>query len=200
MVKIFLKLSLISLLITSIIAGFNVMTRGNAIEDLIQATEQLDQDRFSNRFNWQDARNFTTADLIDKKQKTGNNFDIGPSETKIPELVDFYLQDDKIPVLFYFKDALFPDLTPKTFIRDKGFYGLTGFYVTIGYPVGYIPEGFAGEPPLSQRLIVRVLFELDGLTWKIVGIKVPLFMMPKREFDAPEQAYQDLQGAYQAGY
>lgn len=197
MARLIIKGVYLTLLLTILAVVFNMATRGTAIDDLKEATRKADIEQFSKRINWEDTRAFTLADIISKKEKQPHNIDIGPSLSRAAEIVEFYIQNDNIALLYFFKDKLFPDLSEDRFIWDTGFYGLNGFYVTIGYPLGYIPEGWQQEPPLSRVLRVQVLFELQGLSWRVVGLKVPLFMVPRKTFDIPEEAYDAL---YDSGH
>lgn len=196
MFKLFFKASLLLSLLSISIAGLNLINRGAVVEELIESARTQNIDQFVDRFNWQATRDFAIQDLLDKKRKTGQNFDIGPDADDIPEIVEFYIQRKNTALLFYLKDQFFPDVPYDEFIWDTGFHGLTGFSVTIGYPIGRIPRGFAFEPALAPTLRVQVVFELDGLTWKVKGLKVPLFMVPTQKIEAPEEAYDSL---YQYG-
>lgn len=121
----------------------------------------------------------------------------GPSEENIDEVVDYYVQPDNLPVLMALKDKRFRAFNPDDFVQNVGFASPFSWTVSFGLPSGRVSEvsDAINNPEMVSKvqsvMQVTLVFELDGMTWRVTQIRVPLFMVPKRAYNHPlEQVLQ----------
>ena len=160
-------------------------SKDRVISELIEATVNKDQTTLSNRFNWDVVRQNTIDDLKSEKAALGNyGSAIGPPKSKIDEIVNYYIQPQNIELAYYYHEKIFDDLDPNAFIRDISFKAPWGFSITLGYPIEFEGKHHV-DPVLKQQLKTRFVFRLDGMTWKIDTLEIPIFMIPHQTYSRP---------------
>ena len=155
------------------------------IDELIMAANTKNAEVMAERIHWDVVRQNTIDDLKSKKATMGSYGTlIGPPKDKIDEIINYYIQRPNIELAYYYHEKLFDNLDPNAFIRDIAFAAPFGFSVTLGYPIEYEGE-YQVDPALKQQLKTRFVFKLDGLTWRIQEINIPIFMVPRRIYSRP---------------
>ena len=109
---------------------------------------------------------------------------VGPSLSQVDAVVDYYAQPENLGLLFHYRDLLFPKLPEEAFIESTGFFPPYGFHVVISYPDGGPALGDMGAL-MKDRLKARAVFRLDGLTWKVSELHLPIFLVPRQSFSIP---------------
>ena len=160
---------------------FYEYSRSAVIDDLVAASQRNDVAAFAERVDWDELRAFLKADLAaQKKSPLGSSF--GPELSQIDKVVDYYVQPENIDIAFYYHDDVFTGVPERDFIVAEGLSPPFGFYMTLGFPKSID----AKEVPASKdRLKARFVFGLDGLTWKIKEMHVPIFMVPRHVYSTP---------------
>jgi len=160
--------------------------RESVIEEMITASQNNDVAAMANRFAWDDLRVWLKEDIAEAKRNLGaNGAMLGPTPSKINEVVDYYVQPENIDIVYYYHDLLFPNLKEEDFIQSTGYYPPFGFYVTLGYPEEVTTGNAALLPVMRDRIKARFVFGLDGLTWRVKQMHVPIFMVPKNTYPQP---------------
>jgi hypothetical protein len=172
-------------LLALVVAGFcYVHSKSAVIDELIAASRRADVAAFSSRVDWEVLRANIKQDLAAQKKNMGEmGASMGPAAGQIDKVVDYFVQPENIDIAFYLHTEMFPQVKEEDFIDSTGYAFPFGFYVTLGLPKG----GGNNDIPqmLRDRLKVRVVFRLDGLTWKMREMHVPLFMTPAHAYDVP---------------
>lgn len=161
------------------------LSKDRIVEELAQAARDQDMEAFQSRLDFGALRSFLKSDLKKKSKAVRGGsvkVPIGPEPDKVSELVDFYVQPERIGLLFGLKDKIFPDADPQDFVWDVSFYGPFAFAVTVGYPTK------KGQQTLfSERMsTVTFVFKGHGWVWKAKEMHVPLFMVPIEQYDDAE--------------
>jgi len=186
--SLFLRIAVACLLLVPGPAAYMTYSMGKSkvVAEIIDASRRDDAEAISARINWDDLRNFLQTDIAAQKKAMGTlGSGIGPHERDIPAIVSHYVQSANIPLLFYYHDALFPGVKEEDFIDKTGFAPPFGFFVVITYPkTATIRHDMAAA--MRDRLKVKAVFRLDGLTWKLRELQVPLFMVPSQRHVLPD--------------
>lgn len=175
---------LIALLLLGPLVWFGyTYTRDATIEGMIEASKKDDVQAFASYVDWDALRAFLKQDLAaQKKTPVGASF--GPEVSKIDDVVDYYVLPENIAIAFYYHAEMFGNLPEENFILAKGYAPPFGFQVTVGYPRAAAAEG----PQLAaarERIKATFVFGLDGLSWKIKEMHVPVFMVPRHVYSTP---------------
>lgn len=162
---------------------FCVYGKNTVIPDMIAASRANDVEAFVNRVDWQSARAFLKQDIARQKQAPHASA-IGPAASKVGGIVDHYVRPESIPAVFHLHDTLFPGVREEDFIVSSGYVFPLGFDVTLAYPASN-PLNLGMPKLMHERLRARFVFGLDGMTWKIKEMHVPLMMVPSQERPLP---------------
>lgn len=171
-------LIILFLMLAPVVYFVTLTAQTSVIEEMIAASKRDDAQAIAARVNWQALRNFVKDDIRQSKKGGVYFANLGPSETNIGPVVDHYLREENVPLLFYFHDKMFPGTPEDAFIESAGYAAPLGFYVTLAYPKVAPGNPSAEMRGLRDRLKVRFVFRLDGMTWRIREMHVPLFMVP----------------------
>ncbi len=173
-------LIILFLMLAPIAYFVTVTSKNGVVAEMIEASKRDDAAAISARVNWQALRNFVKDDITQAKKANIYFANMGPTLTQIGPVVDHYLRAENVPLLFYLHDKMFKGTPEEAFIESTGFAPPFGFYVRLAYPtVG--PGNPAPEiRGLRDRLQVRFVFRLDGTTWRITEMHVPLYMVPSQ--------------------
>ena len=160
--------------------------QNSVIEEMTEASKRDDAAAISARVDWQTLRNATKDDIAAAKKGNVYFGNLGPTAAQIGPVVDHYLREENVPLLFYFHDKIFKGVPEDHFIVSTGYAPPFGFSVTLGYPKvgpGNPSQDIKG---LRDRLQVRFVFRLVGTTWKIIEMHMPLFMVPSQPNPLPD--------------
>lgn len=160
-------------------------SKDNVVQEMISASHAEDVSAMNERFHWEEIRATLKEKIKSQKRMLGNYGGvIGPDITKVDEIVDYYAQPENIEIAYIYHDIIFPDVPEDAFIRDISFTPPFGFSILMGYPKNS-PSARTIDPLLQERLQARFIFRLDGLTWKVHEIELPIFMVPTRTYGQP---------------
>lgn len=182
-----LRLGILVGIIVLLAAGYfsYSYSKDKVIAEMIAATERQELDNFAARVDWDALRSFLKQDLVERKnQPNPYNLPTGPDASKIDSIVDYYVQPANIDILFYYHEEVFSDVPLADFIDSTGFVPPFGFYVTVAYPKN-LAQGNNIVAATRDRMKVRADFLLDGTTFKIKKLHVPLFMVPPHVYSTP---------------
>ena len=178
-----LRIIAILLLLSIIPAGayFYSHSREAVIAEFIHASQTNNVNAMAERIDFASVRESLKQDL--KRQKAPGLFVAqgGPGLDAIDRVVDYYVLPENIAILYYFYDMTFEGVAEAQFIREKGFEAPFGFQITLGMPA----EGVKGDAMVSavrDQVKARLVFGLDGLTWKLKEIYMPAFMVPAHTY------------------
>lgn len=158
--------------------------KSGVIEEITDITRRSDVDAAAALVDWEHLRGFLKEDIAGQKKKMGSYAaSVGPAEEMIGKIVDYYVLPENIDILFYYRELLFPQAEIHDFIHSEGFYPPFGFQVTLGYPKS-LPARGDMSAVLRDKMTARLVFRLDGFSWKLKEAHVPLFMVPKQIHEA----------------
>lgn len=164
-------------------------SKDDVIAEMIAASQNNDVSTMAERFHWEDIRAQLKTDIRARKNAMGSyGTMIGPDLNKIDDVVDYYVQPENIEIAYYYHAELFPDTPESAFIQNISYVPPFGFSVLLGYPEQNSSTQKI-DPVLSSRLQLRLIFRLDGLTWKVRKFEVPIFMVPRRTYGRPAIEY-----------
>lgn len=155
-------------------------TMERTVDELVAAAKADDAEAVAARVDWDGLRAQLKELIRAQKAAMGQHAAMaGPDDAQIDAVVDYYVMPENIPILFYHHDLIFPGVAEEDFIHSVSYYPPFGWQMTVGYPKN--AEGQGGElATLAQdRLKVRLIFRLDGLTWKLSEMQVPIYMVPR---------------------
>jgi hypothetical protein len=175
---------LIALILISPLTWFGyTYSRDATIAGMIEASKQDNVDAFASYVDWEGLRAQLKQDLTaQKKSPIGASF--GPEASKINDVVDYYVLPENIAIAFYYHAEVFENLPEENFILSKGYAPPFGFQITLGYPQN-VSGGGAEIAAARQRIKAKFVFGLDGLSWKIKEMHVPIFMVPRHVYSTP---------------
>lgn len=199
--KVLILLSVVSLGITILGALATYMTRDAVLDEMISNAENRNFEELEKRFVWEELRNNIKARIRSQKKAVGKlnlgNISSGPADNRIDEVVDYFVQPDNLPVLMALKDKRFKIFGAEDFVQSVGFASPFSWTASFGLPSSRVANvsKAVNNPALVSKvqsaMQVILVFELDGLTWKVTNIRLPLFMVPKRAYNRPlEQVLQ----------
>lgn len=155
------------------------------VQELITASQKNDISAMADRFSWAETREATADDIKSKKRVLGSyGRSIGPPLGKIDDIVEYYIRPENIKIAYDYHDRILKNIDEEEFIRSMGFVAPWGFEVTLGYPLNYEGE-LEIDPVLKEQLKATFVFRLDGLTWKVHEIQLPIFMVPHQTYQRP---------------
>jgi hypothetical protein len=158
--------------------GIYKYSSAKVIDELVMAVHNKDVAAVSARIDWEGLKAQLKEDIAAQKKAYGQaGTAIGPIASRIAPVVEHYIKEDGIKTAFYYREQLFKDVPERDFIDSTGFALPFGFQVTLAYPVSQA----AANPmamAMRDRMKVKVVFGLDGFTWKIREMHVPLYMVP----------------------
>ncbi len=162
-----------------------------AMNEVIEAVKNRDLPALAERIDWDGLRAFLKEDIADKKARLGQQgASIGPSADRIDEIVDYYVQPENIALLYYYRDLWFRNIPEEAFIESRSYFPLFGYQMTLTYPDGAgVPGGAELVAMMRGNLRARAVFRLDGLTWRIRELHVPIFLVPRQSYTAPALQY-----------
>lgn len=164
-------------------------SKDRVIEEAVAAARARDATALSARIDWEGLRVFLKKDITKMKNVLGSKgASVGPALSQVNAVVDYYAQADNLGLLFHYRDLLFPTLPEEAFIESTGFFPPYGFYVVLSYPDGGPALGDMGAL-MKDRLKARAVFRLDGLTWKVSELHLPIFLVPRQSFSVPATEY-----------
>lgn len=181
------RLAIILVLLLLAPAGYFTIeyAREKVLAELIDASRRDDVAAMATRVDWDALRAFLKEDIAAQKRSVGPQGEaIGPPQAQIDAVVDYYVQPENIDILYYRHDVHFPGVPEEDFIGATGYAAPFGFSVTLVYP----KNAAVGDPILAavrDRIRVTLVFGLDGLTWKVKKLQVPVYLSPTKRFDAP---------------
>lgn len=173
-------------------SGYFIWSSGRdaVIDDLVAASQKDDVAAFAERVDFDAVRAFLKQDL--NRQRTMPLFQgvsAGLSEQKISEVVDYYVQPENIDILYYYHEQVFENLPERDFIHSITYTPPYGFSVTVGFPKTVSTSNAQGDAAAiaaaRDRFKVRAVFALDGLTFKMKELHVPIFMTPRHVYSTP---------------
>ncbi len=161
------------------------LSKDRVVEELVVAARAHDADGLRDRLDFRALRSFLKSDLKKKaKAVRGGSvtIPIGPEPDKIDEIVDFYIQPERIDLLLNLKPNIFPDADPQDFVWDVDFHGPFAFAVTVGYPAEDEQQTLYSERMSTMTFI----FKAHGWVWRAKEMHVPLFMVPRETYSDEE--------------
>lgn len=185
-----LRLALVIAVLLCLPSGYFVYIYGKSAvtEELIAASRRDDAEAFAARVDWEGLRAFLKEDIAAQKKQLGpQRSAAGPAPANIAKVVDHYVRPENIPVAYYYHAELFPQVKEEDFISASGFAPPFGFYVTLAYPKSD-PLRLGMPALMHERFRARLVFRLDGFTWKISELHLPLYMVPSDAHPLPEAA------------
>ena len=178
-----LRIVAILLLLSIIPAGayFYSHSREAVIAEFVRASQNNDVNAMANRIDFVSVRASLKEDL--KRQKSPGLFVAqgGPALDSIDRVIDYYVQPENIAILYYYYDMTFEGIAETQFIREKGYTPLLGFQIVLGMP-DTATKGDAMVSSMREQVKARLVFGLDGLTWKVKEIYMPAFMVPAHTY------------------
>jgi hypothetical protein len=168
------------LMLAPVVYFITTSAQSSVIEEMIAASKQDNAATIASRVNWEALRNFVKDDIKQSKKGSAYFASLGPTETNIGPVVDHYLREENVSLLFYYHEKMFPGTPEDAFIESTGYAPPLGFYLTLAYPKVAPGNPSAEMRGLRDRLKVRFVFRLDGTTWRIKEMHVPLFMVPSQ--------------------
>lgn len=164
-------------------------SKDGVVAEMIAASQNDDVDAMAARFKWDDVRANLKDRISSQKRAMGSYGNmVGPDASKVDEIVDYYVQSENLEIAYIYHDRLFPDVDEQAFIRDIAFAPPFGFSILMGYPKD-AENAPTVDPLLQEQLQARFIFRLDGLTWKVHEINLPIFMVPTRTYQQPALQY-----------
>jgi hypothetical protein len=155
----------------------NKSSSQQVLNEFIYAARTGNIHAISRRTDWGALRQSMKQDL---KRRAASHLGEITGHAMTPEavdaMVDYYVTPANIPTLFYYRNTYAQDINPSDFIRRAYFTSLSQFVVEMGYP----PQG--DKPWVSYLEPVRLVFELEGMEWRLKNIVPPLYVVPT---DAP---------------
>jgi hypothetical protein len=159
--------------------------QNKVLTEMIAASRKDDVAALAARVDWESLRAFVAEDLAAQKKFVGaQGATIGPAEAEITKVVDYYLKPENIDILYYQHQKRLPQSREEDFIGGQGYAPPFGFQVTLVYP----KKAVTADPILSaikDRIKVKFVFGLDGLTWKVKEMHVPLYLAPSQTYEVP---------------
>lgn len=194
--KLFLVVSVLSLF--SMGCGFLVtsFTKTAVIDEIMQNAANDNAEELQKRIDFPALRRNLKDHLKAQKnaiQKIGiGNLDGGTARSNIDGVVDYYVQPENIKVLLALKDRHFGNTNVNAFLYDTDwvspFSPLT-WQAVFGLPVASMGQSDDPRAALVNRarssLQVKFVFKLDGLTWRVREMHVPLLLVPERPYNRP---------------
>ena len=163
--------------------GIYEYSKSAVIDELIADSRRGDVTAAAARFDWPDLRAYMKQNMLEVRKATAMFGDVGPSESQIPLVVDYYVKPENIGIAFYLHTQMFPQIREEDFIDSTGYAFPFGFQMTLGVPKNISQDEI--PQALRDKAKVRLVFRLDGLTWKVKEMHVPPFMVPTRVYDTP---------------
>mgnify|MGYP003667242659 CR=1 FL=1 len=183
---------IIALLVTfNLTAGaVYFFSKDRVIAEVIAAAQARNATALSARIDWEGLRVFLKEDISKMKRTLGSKGgNVGPSLSQVDAVVDYYAQPENLGLLYHYRDLLFPKLPEEAFIDSIGFFPPYGFYIVLAYPAAGGPALGDMGALMKDRLKARVVFRLDGLTWKVSELHLPIFLVPRQSFSVPAIEY-----------
>jgi hypothetical protein len=163
---------------------FYVHSKNAVMAEVIAASRHNDVAAFARRVDWEGLRAALKTEIAEKKASSGEyGRSTGPDVPQIGKIVDYYVQPENIAVLYHEHAEIFPQAKEEDFIDNTGYFFPFGFQITLGYPKSVPAHDMAKV--MQDRLKVTLIFQLQGLTWKLRRMDVPLFMVPRQTYDRP---------------
>lgn len=160
-------------------------SKDRVIGEVIASAHAKNADALSGRIAWDGLRAQLKESIAEQKKQLGQySTNIGPNNEQIAPVVDYYVRPENLAILFHYHDVLFPDVPEGDFIDSAGYYPPFGFHVTFGYPKNR-PVSDPAMALLKDRVKVRAVFKLDGFTWKISELQVPIMLVPRQTYPEP---------------
>ncbi|MGM0422185.1 MAG: hypothetical protein ACQEQL_03700 [Pseudomonadota bacterium] len=164
---------------------FYESSKEDVVAEMIAASENEDVEAMAARFKWDELRVQLKENIRARKAALGSyGTSIGPAVSQIDDIVDYYVQPENIELAYYYHNELFPDVPENAFIREIAYAPPFGFSILMGFPTE-VDTGLSVDPMLQDRLRARFIFRLDGLTWKVHEINIPIYIVPRRAYDRP---------------
>ena len=183
--------AVIVLIIICIIISIPFLTRMAVITDLKLAVKTSNEQKIIDRVAWNDLNTFLIDDL-QTKASSAQNSTIFANKVKlrpkrVPDIVDYYVRPENIRIPLIYRATLFPDVPISDFVWSVKSSDPMSFKVTAGYPKNYNrPNQNLGDfSKLTESLSVDFVFKLDGLTWKIHEMHVPIMLVPSVTYNLP---------------
>ena len=172
------------LLVFVLVGALGIHSKNAVVGEIIAASRRGDVAGFAARVDWVPLRAFLKQDLTAQKKSLGAYGEaMGPPLSRIEKVVDYYVQPENIDIAYYYHEELFPQVKEEDFIDSTGYAFPFGFQVTLGFPKDVSVEDV--PQVMKDRMKARFVFRLNGLTWKIKEMHVPLFMVPAYVYDTP---------------
>lgn len=193
--KLLLLLCLLSLVFVASGALLTYLSRDAVLEEMLDQAKSRDFVALETRFAWEDLRT-NVKERIRRQKQAVNSLNMaqissGPSENDINDVVDYYIQPDNLPILMALKDREFPVFEPEDFVQSVGFASPFSWKASFGMPSKRVEEvsDVINNPAIVSKvqsaMQVTLVFELQGLTWRVTQMRVPLFMVPRRAYNEP---------------
>lgn len=185
-----LRIAVAIMIVFNLTAGVvYFFSKDRVIEEVIAAARDRNATALSARIDWEDLRVFLKTDITKMKNVLGSKgASVGPALSQVDAVVDYYARAENLGLLFHYRDLLFPKLPEEAFIESTGFFPPYGFHVVLTYPEGGPALGDMGAL-MKDRLKARAVFRLDGLTWKVSELHLPIFLVPRQSFSTPATEY-----------
>lgn len=161
------------------------LSKDRIVDELVEAARADDAQALRDRLDFRALRSFLKSDLKKKSKAVRGGsvtIPIGPEPDKIDEIVDFYIQPERIDLLLALKPKIFPDADPQDFVWDVDFRGPFSFAVTVGYPAEDEQQTLYSE----RMSTVKFVFKGHGWKWRAKEMHVPLFMVPRDTYSDDE--------------
>lgn len=169
-----------------IYAGSVYVSKDRIAREMAAAVEAGDVPGAMQRLDMGALRSFLKSDLKRKARAVRGGkvaVHVGPPPENIDAIVDHYVQEDKIALLFALRPQVFPGAAAQDFIRKVSFKGPFSFAITVGAP---IRDGGAALTLSETVSTVTFVFKATGWTWKAVEMHVPLFLVPLETMEEGE--------------
>lgn len=118
--------------------------------------------------DWESLRKHLKSDL---KKRSKASKHLNPDQ--IDRLVDYYVRPQQLGLLVaHYNAGPVRDMPPEAFIRQARFSGLTELTLELAPPPQF------DKPWMNNLEPMKVVFALDGLSWKLKRVSAPDYMLP----------------------
>lgn len=138
------------------------------VRDISSAARAGQIHKLAQSADWKSLRTHMKRDLKHRVMASKNL-----SSEQIDRLVDHYVQPQQLGALVaHYNAGPARDMPPEAFIRHARFSGLTELTLELAPPPQF------DKPWMNNAEPMKVVFALDGLSWKLKRVSAPDYMLP----------------------
>lgn len=146
---------------------FQEASKNSVIQTFSTAAQQGNAFMIRNNTDWDSVRSWLKEDLKNRPGMGGVE-----SGKKVDSMVDALVQPDVVDMMIAAYQSKAGHINPADFVRQTRFSGLMEMTMTIAPP----PQ--MGQPWLNTLEPVRLIFSLDGFSWKLKRVEAPDYLLP----------------------